>query len=106
MTIKRKQLEQAIAAQEQLRGMLPDAVVDTAIAAIKAQLQALEPVAVSPPQERRKHITVLFADVSGFTAMSEKLDAEEACTPRKSAAHRFAEHQVAWLNATIADRCV
>ena len=25
----------------------------------------------------RKHVTVLFADVSGFTAMSERLDPEE-----------------------------
>ena len=30
----------------------------------------------SPPEER-KHVTVLFSDLSGYTEMSEKLDAEE-----------------------------
>ena len=28
-------------------------------------------------QEKRKQVTVLFADISGFTAMSEKMDAED-----------------------------
>jgi class 3 adenylate cyclase/tetratricopeptide (TPR) repeat protein len=30
-----------------------------------------------PPAAERKHITVLFSDLSGYTAMSEKLDPEE-----------------------------
>jgi class 3 adenylate cyclase/tetratricopeptide (TPR) repeat protein len=62
------QLRRAIAAQEQLRGTLPDDVVDATIAALRAQL---------PPTEgRRTQVTVLFADVSGFTALSETRDAE------------------------------
>ncbi len=31
----------------------------------------------TPPEQQRKQVTVLFADVSGFTAMAEILDAEE-----------------------------
>jgi class 3 adenylate cyclase/tetratricopeptide (TPR) repeat protein len=31
----------------------------------------------SMPDPERKHVTVLFADISGFTAMSEKMDPEE-----------------------------
>src|SRR6266478_2470655 len=30
-----------------------------------------------PPASQRKQVSVLFADISGFTAMAEKLDAEE-----------------------------
>jgi class 3 adenylate cyclase/tetratricopeptide (TPR) repeat protein len=30
-----------------------------------------------PPESERKHVTVLFSDLSGYTAMSERLDPEE-----------------------------
>jgi class 3 adenylate cyclase/tetratricopeptide (TPR) repeat protein len=66
-----QQLERAIAAQETLRGMVADEMVDVAVAALRQQLERLQ--AAAP---RRRQVTVLFADVSGFTAMSEKLDAE------------------------------
>ena len=33
--------------------------------------------AASPPRDERRQVAVLFADVSGFTAMSEQLDAED-----------------------------
>jgi class 3 adenylate cyclase len=66
-------LEQAIAAQESLRPSLGDAVVDAAIAILKEKLSALD----AAGQQQRKQITVLFADVSGFTAMSETMDAED-----------------------------
>ena len=67
----RDQLELAIAAQEGLRGAVPDAVIDVAVAALRDRLAALERA-----EPRRRQVTVLFADVSGFTAMSEQLDAE------------------------------
>ena len=69
------QLRAAIAALETQRSLLGDAVVDAALAAMRAQLEANEP----PPtaEQQRKQATVLFADVVGFTTLSETKDAEE-----------------------------
>lgn len=67
----REQLEQAIAAQESLRGLVEDDVIDVAVAALRRQLEAS-----SAEPQRRRQVTVLFADLSGFTAMSARLDPE------------------------------
>ena len=76
-----EQLEQAIAALEAQRAILGDAVVNVALAPMREKLAALTAAAAPPPAPReaqqRKQVTVLFADVSGFTAMSETLDPEE-----------------------------
>ncbi len=69
-------LEQAIAAQESLRSALGDAVVDTTVATLRKQLAALQ-TQVTPLEQQRKQVTILFADVSGFTAMSETMDVEK-----------------------------
>jgi class 3 adenylate cyclase/tetratricopeptide (TPR) repeat protein len=71
---EREQLEQAIVIQESLRSTLGDAMVDATIAALRQKLAELES---APPVEQRKQATVLFADISGYTAISETLDAEE-----------------------------
>ena len=71
---EREQLEQAIAQLEAQRATLGDAVVDVSIAALREKLAALEPM---PTAKQRKQATILFADVSGFAAMSETMDAEE-----------------------------
>jgi class 3 adenylate cyclase/tetratricopeptide (TPR) repeat protein len=72
--VDRDQLLRAIAAQEQLRGTVPDDIVDAAVAALRAQLDA--PAERQPVGARRRLVSVLFADVTGFTAMSERLDPE------------------------------
>jgi class 3 adenylate cyclase/tetratricopeptide (TPR) repeat protein len=69
---EREQLEQAIAQLEAQRATLGDAVVDASTAALHEKLAALER---TPKQ--RKLATILFADVLGYTAMSETMDAEE-----------------------------
>lgn len=68
-----EQLQQAIAAQENLRGMVPDSVIDATIAALQKQLAELQ---AATTEQQRKQVTVLFADVAGFTAMSETMDVE------------------------------
>jgi class 3 adenylate cyclase/predicted ATPase len=71
---ERERLEQAIAHMEGQRAILGDAVVDATIAAVRKELAALTAPVWS---EQRKQVTILFADVSGFTAMSETMDAED-----------------------------
>jgi class 3 adenylate cyclase/tetratricopeptide (TPR) repeat protein len=106
------QLEAAIAAQDELRPVLGDAVVDTTVSALRAQLepllsqqaalphadsaragedalaqlQARVPAALADKarvtgtsrrsEGERRNVTVLFADLSGFTALSERFDPE------------------------------
>jgi class 3 adenylate cyclase/tetratricopeptide (TPR) repeat protein len=75
---KQEQLEQAIAAQEGLRGTLNDAIVETTIAALRKQLRELE--AAGRPGQQRKVATVLFMDVEDSTSMVRELDPEDSMT--------------------------
>jgi class 3 adenylate cyclase/tetratricopeptide (TPR) repeat protein len=68
----REQLELAIAAQEQLRGLVDDEVIDLTIASLREKLAAGGPGS----DQRRRQATVLFADVRGFTSLAESADAE------------------------------
>jgi len=70
-----EKLSAAITGLELQRSNLGDAVVDPAIAALREQLVKLEAGRASTADER-KLVTIVFADVSGFTALSEKLDPE------------------------------
>ena len=87
----------AIAAQETLRPTLGDAVVNSTVAALREKLAQLEgeqnrrltgdetiPPELSvkmrasiPQRGERRRVTVLFADISGFTELGEILDLEE-----------------------------
>ena len=71
-----------IAALEAQREALGDAVVDTAVAPLRQRLTSLaDPSPAAPAIEaERKLVTVLFADLSGFTALSESLDPESVRT--------------------------
>ena len=76
----REELEQAITALEAQRATLGDVAVDAAIAGLREKLRA--PAATRAPASprawhgERKLVTVMFADISGFTAMSERMDPE------------------------------
>ena len=72
------QIEAAIAALEAQRAVLGDAVVEVALASLRLQLAALQPAPPAPPAEEGEHklVTVMFADISGFSALSEQIGAE------------------------------
>ena len=73
-----EELRAAIASLEAQRSVVGDDVVTSAVAALQQQLAELKkPARELSAQEERKTVTVFFADISGFTALSEKLDAEE-----------------------------
>jgi class 3 adenylate cyclase/predicted ATPase len=79
---QREQLELALAAFETQRALLGDALVDAALAPLRARLAQLSaPLSASPdeqhPREERKHVTILFADLVGFTAIVDRLDPED-----------------------------
>ncbi|MFQ5612882.1 MAG: adenylate/guanylate cyclase domain-containing protein [Anaerolineae bacterium] len=73
------ELEQAITALEAQRPLLGQAVVETSLQVLRGQLARLRQNDDSPPalEGERKQVTVMFADISGFTAISERLDPEE-----------------------------
>jgi class 3 adenylate cyclase/tetratricopeptide (TPR) repeat protein len=72
----RQTLEDAIAAQEQLRGSVPDAVVDATIAALRRQIDELLPP--TPVEQRRRLVTILFMDIVGSTDLIRDLDPEDS----------------------------
>ena len=75
---KPDELSAAIAGLEAQRSLLGDAVVEPALAALRQKLAELHaPASELTAEEERKIVTILFADVSGFTALSENLDPEE-----------------------------
>lgn len=83
MEAEKQKILQAIALLETQRPLLGDAAVEAALASLRLSLEKLEKAAApSPPKTpsmegERKLVTVMFADFSNFTSMSERLDAEE-----------------------------
>lgn len=71
---ERQQLEHAIAVLESQRDALGDEVVEAALTPMHARLVELRS---HPAGEQRKLLTILFADLVGFTAMSEEMDPED-----------------------------
>ena len=72
-----RQLEEAIAALEAQRPVLGDAVVELALDSMLQKLATLKAGQGEAEHEaqQRKMVTVLFADLSGFTALAEQMDA-------------------------------
>ena len=74
----REQILQAIVTLKAHRPVLGDAVVDPAIAGLRQALavQGSDANGAAHFEGERKVVTVMFADISGFTAMSEIMDPE------------------------------
>ena len=80
----REQLKQLVAQLEAQRAVLGDVAVGAALAGLRQKLAELELSETQWPSQsipsalagERRLVTIMFADVSGFTAMSEKMDPE------------------------------
>ena len=75
-------LQSSIAALEAQRAVLGEVVANAALGPMREKLAALEAALRAPAlpidaEGERKVVTTLFADISGFTALSETLDPEE-----------------------------
>ncbi|MEO5881723.1 MAG: adenylate/guanylate cyclase domain-containing protein [Caldimonas sp.] len=75
MPSRREQLEGVIKGLESQRPLLGDAVVEAALAPLRAELTAL--AGRRDDEQSLKHVTVLFLDVVGSTALAQHLDAED-----------------------------
>lgn len=76
-----EQLEQAIAALDAQRLVLGDAVVEAALAPMREKLASLRSSPFTGLEDKagtgeRRLVTVMFADISGFTTLSESMDPE------------------------------
>ncbi|HFQ93873.1 MAG TPA: adenylate/guanylate cyclase domain-containing protein, partial [Anaerolineae bacterium] len=67
-------LEEAIVALESHKDALSVDVADLALAALRDKLADLQ---MAPASRQLAQATILVADLSGFTSMSEFMDAEE-----------------------------
>jgi class 3 adenylate cyclase len=63
---------------------------------------AVEPAAGSAQPEERRWVTILFADVAGFTALAERLDPEDAKELAARCAERLSE-EVRRFGGTVLD---
>src|SRR5262249_3548203 len=81
---EREELEGGIAALEARRAVLGDAVVDIALAALRARLVRLD-----VPEQQLKPVTILFADVVESTRLSRRLEPEDVQAVMDGALRRF-----------------
>ena len=96
MSSELQQIEAAIAALESQRALIGDAVVDTALAPLRDMRAALSMRASlssaatdADGGQTLKQVTILFLDIVGSTALSQKLDPEDIHAVIDGALARF-----------------
>ena len=82
----RAALESAISSLDSQRAVIGDAVVDAALAPLRARLAALQ---APTPEQQLKQATVLFVDIVGSTQLSQELDPEDVHALMDGALARF-----------------
>ena len=104
------QIKTAIKSLEAQRSILGDATVDLSLKALKLQQQIAEleiaPSAFPQSEGERRQATILFSDLSGYTAMNEKLDPEEVqelMNRIKAKSIRIVEHHEGIVNQFVGD---
>ncbi len=86
------ELEKAIAALEAQRGVLGDSVVDLAQLSLREKLARLQtPPPAAAPEQQRKLITVLFADIVGSTQVGKDRDPEQILEIMDTSLQKLAE---------------
>src|SRR5512146_941615 len=78
MVTQRQQLEAGIDALERQRAALGNDVVDAAVAALRDKLAALPADDEAGETQVLRHVSLLFADMVGSTALIQRLDPEDA----------------------------
>ena len=77
--LTRQNITQAINTLETFKQSLAEGAIETSLSALTHQLTHVEHQAISAGSmaAERRQVTVMFADISGFTVMSEELDPED-----------------------------
>ncbi len=77
MSPEQRRIETAIAALTAQRALLGDAVVELAIAPLRAKLAAAQPLSLQAAGQTLRQVSILFLDMVGSTALSQHLDPED-----------------------------
>jgi class 3 adenylate cyclase/tetratricopeptide (TPR) repeat protein len=89
MSAEYQQFVAGIASLEAQRGLLGDAVVDAAIAALRSKLVGLTTATAAEPTQTLRQVSILFLDVVGSTTLSQRLDPEDIHAVMDGALERF-----------------
>src|SRR4051812_35426102 len=74
---ERQKIEFAIAALLAQRALLGDAVIEVAVAPLRAQLAALDGRSPEAAGQTLRQVTIVFLDVVGSTSLAQQLDPED-----------------------------
>ena len=105
-----EQLQRAIAKIVAQRFVLGDFATDLILASLRQKLSEINnETSGSPLEGERRHATIVFSDLSGYTSMTEKMDPEEVqsvMSQIKNAAVEIVERYEGTVNQFVGDEVV